>query len=49
MELDLGSVDYPQDLHVHTVFSAAGSSVVPEHTPELEIQETLVSNVLSQT
>ena len=26
---------YPQDLHIHTVFSDQDSSVVPEQTPEL--------------
>lgn len=26
---------YPQDLHIHTVFSSRDSSVVPEQTPEL--------------
>ncbi len=30
-----GSVTYPQDLHIHTVFSDRDSSVVPEQTPEL--------------
>ncbi len=29
------SVTYPQDLHIHTVFSERDSSVVPEQTPEL--------------
>lgn len=26
---------YPQDLHIHTIFSETDSSVVPEQTPEL--------------
>ena len=26
---------YPQDLHIHTVFSDQDSAVVPEQTPEL--------------
>ncbi len=30
-----GNVMYPQDLHIHTVFSDRDSSVVPEQTPEL--------------
>ncbi len=30
-----GSLIYPQDLHIHTVFSDRDSSVVPEQTPEL--------------
>lgn len=29
------SLSYPQDLHIHTVFSYDDSAVVPEQTPEL--------------
>jgi len=29
------NIAYPQDLHVHTIFSEFDSSVVPEQTPEL--------------
>jgi histidinol phosphatase-like PHP family hydrolase len=32
---ELGNLSYPQDLHIHTVFSNQDSSVVPEQTPEL--------------
>jgi histidinol phosphatase-like PHP family hydrolase len=32
---ELSSLVYPQDLHIHTVFSRHDSSVVPEQTPEL--------------
>jgi histidinol phosphatase-like PHP family hydrolase len=31
----LGVSPYPQDLHIHTIFSDRDSSVVPEQTPEL--------------
>jgi histidinol phosphatase-like PHP family hydrolase len=31
----LSNPSYPQDLHIHTVFSSQDSSVVPEQTPEL--------------
>ncbi len=29
------NLSYPQDLHIHTIFSDQDSSVVPEQTPEL--------------
>jgi hypothetical protein len=29
------NLPYPQDLHIHTIFSDKDSSVVPEQTPEL--------------
>jgi histidinol phosphatase-like PHP family hydrolase len=32
---ELNSFSYPQDLHIHTIFSKQDSSVVPEQTPEL--------------
>jgi hypothetical protein len=31
----MARVQVPQDLHIHTVFSAADSAVVPQQTPEL--------------
>jgi histidinol phosphatase-like PHP family hydrolase len=31
----LSNPSYPQDLHIHAVFSQHDSSVVPEQTPEL--------------
>ena len=32
---ELSSLPYPQDLHIHTIYSDKDSSVVPEQTPEL--------------
>jgi histidinol phosphatase-like PHP family hydrolase len=32
---ELGNVTFPQDLHIHTVFSDQDNAVVPEQTPEL--------------
>ena len=32
---ELARFTYPQDLHIHTTFSAQDSSVAPEQTPEL--------------
>ena len=32
---EFSNLPYPQDLHIHTVFSGQDNSVVPEQTPEL--------------
>jgi len=32
---EFSNFQYPQDLHIHTVFSGQDNSVVPEQTPEL--------------